>query len=337
MLKVRDGGWILTTAAVAAALALLCCLPQGGVAAVNIEKCAYAGWPNCYRVSNGIVDLVATTDVGPRIIRFGFVGERNELKEYAEQVGTTGGDEWNIYGGHRLWHSPERKPRSYGLDNTPIQAEVQGVRLVLTQPTEPGTGMCKQMVIEVSADKAAVRVTHRLRNDGEWPIELAAWALTVMAPGGKCVVPFPRSDDPAGLLPNRGVVLWPYTDCTDARLMLGRWYATLRQDERAQRPLKIGVVRASEEWMAYLRDRNLFVKRYDFVPGAAYPDYGCCVETYTNSEMLEVETVGPLTVLDTGDELEHVERWYLLRVPKAVQTEEDLDTVVLPLVQQETR
>lgn len=326
--------WLLV---VSMPLVMLSMSIQGGAAQVTIEKVAYGGWPNCYRMTNGTIELIATTDVGPRIIRFGFVGGRNEFKEYPDQMGKTGGDEWRIYGGHRLWHSPERKPRSYSPDNSPIHAEVSGNRLILTQPTEPDTGIRKQMIIEMAADKPAVRVVHRLRNDGPWPVELAAWALSVMAPGGFCVIPFPRHDDPAGLLPNRALVLWPYVDCTDPRLKLGRWYAILRQDEKAQRPIKIGLARATEEWIAYVHDDVLFVKRYDYLPECTYPDFGACVESYTNSEMLEVETVGPLRVLDTGDELEHVERWYLFRLPERVESEDDIERVVAELVATQTR
>ena len=47
----------------------------------------YRGWPNCYRLSNGLIDLIVTTDVGPRVIRFGFVGEENEFKEYDDDGG----------------------------------------------------------------------------------------------------------------------------------------------------------------------------------------------------------------------------------------------------------
>ena len=61
-----------------------------------MEKIDYKGWPNSYRLSNGTVDLVVTTDVGPRIIRFGFVGGENEFKEYEDMLGKTGGDEWRI-------------------------------------------------------------------------------------------------------------------------------------------------------------------------------------------------------------------------------------------------
>jgi hypothetical protein len=46
-------------------------------AAVKIEKTQYRGWPNCYRITNGEVELIVTTDVGPRIIRYSFVGGQN--------------------------------------------------------------------------------------------------------------------------------------------------------------------------------------------------------------------------------------------------------------------
>ena len=36
-----------------------------------MERTSYGGWPNCYRLSNGLIDLVVTADVGPRIIRLG--------------------------------------------------------------------------------------------------------------------------------------------------------------------------------------------------------------------------------------------------------------------------
>jgi hypothetical protein len=318
-------------------LAVSCLLAPGGEAAVTIEKIAYGGWPNCYRMSNGLIELVATSDVGPRLIRLGWVGERNEFKEYPDQLGQTGGEQWRIYGGHRLWHSPERQPRTYAPDNGPVEVQEQEGRLTLTQPTEASTGIRKQLIVEMAADRPAVRVVHRLRNEGPWPVRLAAWALTVMAPGGACWIPFPRHDDPAGLLPNRALVLWPYTNLADPRLRLGRWYACLRQDPTARTPIKIGLARATEEWLAYVRDRVAFVKRYDYQAGKEYPDFGACVETYTNAEMLEVETVGPLEELDTGEMLEHVERWYLLRLPEPIETEEQCERVLRPLVEEQTK
>ncbi len=138
-----------------------------------MAKVAYKGWPNCYELSNGVIDLIVTTDVGPRIIRFGFVGEDNELKEYAEQVGKTGGQEWRIYGGHRLWHAPEANPRSYFPDNFPITLEEHVGFIRLIQPTEATTGIQKEIDLHLDTTQAHVRLVHRLRNMSLWPTSSA--------------------------------------------------------------------------------------------------------------------------------------------------------------------
>ena len=46
----------------------------------TIEKTDFRGWPNSYRISNGEVEAIVTGDVGPRIMRFGFVGGQNFFK-----------------------------------------------------------------------------------------------------------------------------------------------------------------------------------------------------------------------------------------------------------------
>lgn len=43
---------------------------------------------------------------------------------------------------------------------------------------------------------------------------------------------------------------------------------------------------------------ELFVKRCEAVAApAAYPDLGCTFERFTNADLLELETLGPLTTL----------------------------------------
>jgi hypothetical protein len=297
---------------------------------VTMEKIAYGGWPNCYKMSNGTIDLVVTTDVGPRIIRVGFEGERDLFKEYPDMMGKTGGDEWRIYGGHRLWHSPEAMPRTYSPDNGPVQATPVGDALHVVQPPEPDTGIQKEMDIRMSADEARVRVTHRLRNTGLWPVELAVWSLSVMAPGGRAIIPQPVKTDPAHLLPNRVLALWPYTDTMDPRLHLGTKYIILRQDANATGPIKIGI-NDNEGWGAYVNDGYMFLKKFHYVEGANYPDFGASLETYTNPEMLELESLGPLTTLQPGDEIEHVEQWFLFKDVQATD-EDSVDANVLPKV-----
>jgi len=319
----------------AAVLAFVTALSAAGYSqeGVSVTRIEYGGWRDCVQVSNSQIDLVATTQVGPRIIRFGFRGERNEFWENPADKGARGGDEWRIYGGHRLWHSPETKPRTYIPDNTPIEYIIMsdGVRLI--EPTEGRTGIKKEIDIRMSPDEPRVELTHRLINLGAWPLELAPWALSAMAPGGVGVLPMPVGpSDPFGLLPNRTLALWPYTDMTDARVTWGKGYILLRQSETATSPIKIGIS-ADDGWAAYANGGECFVKTYDYVPGARYPDGGCTVETYTNSDpnMLEVETLGPLTTLQPGASVEHVEHWFLFRGVKAGDTEDWARSTIAPL------
>lgn len=297
-----------------------------------MEKINYKGWPNSYRLSNGIVDLVVTTDVGPRIIRFGFVGGDNEFKEYKDLLGKTGGDEWRIYGGHRLWHAPEADPRTYFPDDLPVRLEPHTDFVRLIQPTETTTGIQKEMDVRLSPSEARVEVTHRLRNTNPWAVELAPWALSVMAAGGKAIIPLPpRGTHPEALLPVNTVTLWAYTDMSDPRWTWGRKYVMLRQDSQARTPQKAGVM-VVDGWAAYARNGHLFVKKFDYVEGALYPDFGCTVEAWTDPDMLEVETLGPLARLEPGAAVEHVEQWFLFRDVPVPEDDADVDRHLLPKV-----
>lgn len=290
----------------------------------------YGGWPNCVRLTNGVVDLVATADVGPRVIRFGLVGEENEFKEYEAQLGATGGDRWRTYGGHRLWYAPEDPVRTYYPDNAPVTVEQRGDFVRLVQRPETLTGIQKEIDLYLADGEPCVEVVHRLRNAGGSPVELAPWALSVMAPGGTAIVPLPRRGEHEGnLLPVGGIALWAYTDMTDPRWTWGSRYALLRQSPQVRGPQKAGFT-APDGWAAYARGGHLFVKRFSRSPGASYPDFGSAVEVFADSEMLELETLGPLVTLPPGAAVEHRERWSLFRdVPPPVN-EADVDVRVAP-------
>lgn len=304
-------------------------------AAVKVEKVAYQGWPNCYRISNGTVELIVTTDVGPRVIRYGFPDGENEFMEEVAQLGKTGGNDWRAYGGHRLWHSPEAIPRTYWPDNVPVKAEALPNGLRLVQPVEGSTGIQKEIDVHLADQGSHVHVVHRLRNTGPWPVELAPWALTVMAPGGMAIFPLPpRGKHPQGLLPTSSMIVWPYTNLADPRWRLGSRYILLRQDPKATEPQKMGFS-VPDGWAAYLRNDHLFVKKFGFEPAAQYPDLGASVESFTNASMLELETVGPLSKIAPGSSVEHVEHWFLERgVRLGSQNDEGVDRAVLPRVKE---
>lgn len=297
-------------------------------AAVRIEKTAYKGWQDCYRMTNGEVELIVTGDVGPRIIRLGFAGGQNLFKEYEEQLGKSGEKEFQLRGGHRIWVAPEQLATTWAPDNAPVRIDPKGDRLVATAPIEPQTGVEKQIIIKMSAN-GDIEVLHRIRNTNAWAIEFAPWALTIMAPGGTGIYGFPpRGKHPEVLLPTNPLVMWAYTDLSDPRWKFTTKYMALRQDAKAASPQKIGSFNPST-WAAYLLGTDLFIKQMKADRSKTYPDFGCSFETFTNAEMLEIETLGPLAKVEAGATVEHTERWSLHKgIRIAEWTDAELDRVV---------
>jgi len=276
--------------------------------AIKIDKINFLGWENSIKLSNGIIDVVATTDIGPRIVRFGFENDVNEFNLDPKTIGLKGGDEYRYYGGHRLWHSPEDRKRTYVPDNDEVDwHEIEnGVRLI--QKPEKWVNTQKQIDIILSPDESRVRLIHRITNLGAWPIELSAWTITVLNTEGIEIIPQPNKD--TDLLPNRQIVLWPYSKMNDKRVYWGEKYIALKQDPNNTAPFKLGI-NNQEGWAAYARGGHLFVKRYYPQHDTTYPDFGVSFETYTNDWMLEIETLSPFTKLQPGETVEHVEEWEL--------------------------
>lgn len=295
-----------------------------------IETVDFGGWPNCIRLSNGEIELIATTDVGPRIIRLGFVGGQNFFHNYPSTLGKTGDAEWNNYGGHRLWHAPEVLPRTYAPDNTPVEHEWDGTTLILRN-SESSNGLDKETRVTLSATSPRADIHHRLINRNPWAIELAPWALSVMAAGGRAIYPQEvYKPHPDCLVPARPIVLWHFTDMSDPRWTWGREYVQLRQDPKATTKQKAGFLN-SKGWAAYVLGGEVFIKHYPFVPGAAYADMGCNTETYTDPEMLEVETLGPVTRIEPGAHADHSESWLLAKADVG-PSDADISATILPLV-----
>ncbi len=301
---------------------------------MTIEETEYRGWKHCWRVANGVIEALVTADVGPRVIRFGFTGGQNLFKEFAEQMGRSGEDTWQARGGHRLWMAPEDIVKTYALDNQPLRIAAEGGVLSATAPVEAATGLEKQIVLKMAPEVAEMEVIHHLRNAGERRIELAPWALTMMAPGGVGIHGFPpRLPYPEALAIASPLVMWAYTDFTDSRWKLLRKYLVLRQDPRDASPQKAGSFN-QRTWGAYLLDGELFVKRSEARgTAAAYPDHGCSFETFTNADFLELETLGRMVSLAAGETVTHSERWSLHRDVRVEEwTDEALDRTIAPLV-----
>ena len=299
---------------------------------MQIQKTSFEGWQQNVALFNGHAELVITLDVGPRIISYRTLRGQNVLKNYPDQMGLSGESEWKIRGGHRLWIAPESE-LSYALDNSPVKHELlpNGVRME-NDPVAPW-GVRKVLTVQMAENSSEVTLEHRAINESNRPIEISTWGLSVMAPGGLEIIPLPPlGEHPRDLLPNRLMVPWPYTDMTDPRWRFGSESITLRQTHDGT-PTKLGLTH-KEKWVAYLNGDSLFVKTFDYVEGAVYPDFGCNFETFTNTEMLEIESLSPLRKLQPGESVAHTEKWYLqgeVSQPASLH-EQDLDAWITPIL-----
>jgi len=304
-------------------------------AAVKIEKVPYMGQPNCYRLTNGTVEVIVTTDVGPRIIRYGFTGGNNMLAELPEPTTKTELGEWKPWGGHRFWAAPEAMPRTYAPDSSPVEFKIEGNNAIrLIQPVEPKSGIQKEITVSLAPSGTEVRIHHKVTNRNLWAIDLAPWALTIMHGGGVTILPQePYKSHDEALLPARPMVFWYYTNLSDPRWTIGKQFIRLKTDDNIQEAQKAGIAN-KQGWAAYLRNGELFVKRFPYQEGATYPDYGCNNETYTSGSFMEIESLGPMSHLEPGQSAEHDERWHLFKGVNAGSDEVSLDKAIAPLIKQ---
>ena len=291
-----------------------------------METIKYLGLPNCRRLSDGNVELIVTTDVGPRIMRYGFSGGENVLGEWPDKKSVTKLGEFRLLGGHRLWAAPELEELTYGPDNGPVEVRVASPnRLQLVQPVD-AAGLEKE--IDIVLDHGSAILKHRITNRRKAPVELAPWALTIMRGLGTAIIPSePYKGHDECFLPARQMVSWHYTNLADPRIKFGKKHTLLRSIEGEKEPTKIGFGNRLG-WAAYAVAGSLFVKKFPWIEKGRYPDMGCNCEFYTEGSFLEVESIGPLATLAPGESVEHAEQWWLLRDVEIGQSEESVETAL---------
>jgi len=261
------------------------------------------------QIANELLTLEYLRDAGPRIVSLKLHGnEENFLAEIPEKTITTHHGLYNIYGGHRLWVAPEDLDRTYIPDNDPITITKVSNGVILTQAPETITHIQKIIELKLINDHPALEVSHTLVNTGVWPITLSAWAITLLPLGGTAYLPQTTDPlDPNGLLPNRNIVFWPYSQLDDQRLILTPDHLRVKANP-ATKPLKIGYANRAG-WLGYIYKNIIFIKHFFPVPLLTYPDMGSSAEVYCNNQYIELETLSPLTKIQPGQSLLHREVW----------------------------
>jgi hypothetical protein len=264
-----------------------------------------------HRIENRFMAVDYLAHAGPRLVRLLPAGsDQNLLAELPDMTQVSPFGEYQFFGGHRLWHSPESMPRSYLPDNEGLQVEIlQDGSVHLTQPVEPGSGLRKAMQLHLAPDAPLLTIQHSLTNAGLWPVECAPWAITQLKLGGLAILPQQVGVPAPQLLPDRRMTIWNYSRLQDPRLHLGDDFILLEAASRLP-PCKIGLLNP-QGWLAYLVGEVLFVKRFTHLPDLPHPDSGCDTEVYCNDRFIELETLGALLVMQPGQTATHTETWQL--------------------------
>ncbi len=286
---------------------------------VEVTEINYKNFGRCLILENKKASMIITVDIGPRIISYCLNGKENMLFEDINRDFRDSGkklrgyfgwnETWYIYGGHRLWSSPESHPHSYVPDNAQVEYEIRDMGVSLF-PQETRTGQRHEWTVTMDDNSAVAAISHKLINTSGAIVTMAPWALTVCAPGG--VEIFPQDTSDKGLLSNRRCVFWSYSDIHDERFFLGNKYGTLRQIPRAETKFKIGMNNTSG-WAAIVNNGQIFIKSFDMTGTEDdYPDGGCNFETFTNGLFLECESLGILSQMPNGSSAGLSEKWNLV-------------------------
>lgn len=275
-----------------------------------IKQIRYKHFGRCIYASNSHIEIIAAIDFGIRIIRFSLCGEENIFYEQPEDSDLfTDKAGWRLYGGHRLWISPESR-ESYYADNEPIRFTVLNDGIELIQPIDPLLEVEKIMKVNFGEENS-LTVEHSIKNYAQKPKKFSVWPITTLRGGGCQVIPFDTSE--RGFEPNKHISLWNTSTLSDPRISFNEDRIVLRHTP-ADAPLKIGL-NCHAGYAEYNLDSYKFSIHFPpYRSGRLYSDNNVNYEAFMSTCMTEMETLSPLRSVKPNENVSHTEKWTLNHV-----------------------
>ena len=219
-----------------------------------------------------------------------------------------------FYGGHRLWTAPENPSITYKPDNQPIKIIETEEFVELLQESDRENGIQKSIQIIPTKFNNIMVIDHVIRNTGDKGFKCAPWAITQFRLGGVAILPHnAQFNEDNQLLPDRSIILWPYTDINDARISIENQFIFIASDPPGN-PIKIGISNTCN-WLAYYIDNHLFIKYAENKAPNHSVDLGAVRECYCNSKFLELETLGAFRPVLPDEFIKHREVWRIIELP----------------------
>jgi hypothetical protein len=311
------------------------------------------GWDSVYVLQNNLVTCTIVPAIGGRTMQYdlgahSFMFFNNAMKG---TTSTAGGQMW---GGMRQLASPQSDftgnwpppptldSRAYTATITQNSIDSSSVYLESQIEASDGTnfnGLRFKRTITLYKNSSRVQVKMTMvnannavqRNHGIWDITEVT--------GGTSGITY-------------DTMIWVYVPLDPSSAMgAGRGYAQLQQRDTTQwiknaAPGVLGIQYRHVEakmgadskagWICNIDRRNgyAYVKRFTYVNAGSYPDSGSSVEVYTygsSYSCLEVEVMGPMVTLATGDSTTLYEDWFATRSFGPVYSVNNAGLITRPL------
>lgn len=131
---------------------LLASIPVLAAADVTVEKQDFGSWKDCYRISNGIAEVIVAPQIG-RVVRYGYMGRENML--WAGSDSLPAGDHMIVNGGD---------PDLDGKQPWTMEAVPNGIRLVSPVSSKLKVRVYREITMINSG--TFVHFRNRLENEG---------------------------------------------------------------------------------------------------------------------------------------------------------------------------
>ncbi|HPW51281.1 MAG TPA: hypothetical protein PKV85_02885 [Spirochaetota bacterium] len=286
---------------------------------MDIKKITYLSAPNCYELTIGKQKMIVATDFGPRIMHLSIDGGENML--FNDEAEKFKSGYWKIYGGHRLWVSPENR---WDLDPNNEKCDViLGENSITVKKLNKNTDLEK--TITVTEKNQRFNVTHTITNKGQFLFAGAIWALTCFKPKGTIFVPWASH----GSFKMSKIIYWNQwtdkkTNVNSSQFSQNDDYFMININGETS---KIGSA-AYDGYVGITTDNYTFIKKFDRVNTNDYPDDNCAVECFTCADFVELETLSPNVVFAPEVTYSHTEEWFLFGSKVNVSDKKAIDQMI---------
>jgi len=288
-------------------------LPSGGTL-MEIKKVTFNDFPNCYEIHTKNEKMILTSSFGPRILYFGNNNTGNILFNEANPLKKKIG--FHLYGGHRFWLAPETQFTARS-DDRPCLVEQKDNYLKITS-YDPQLHFEKTLRITEKNNRFSVE--HIFVNKGRYIFPASLWGLTCVPPEG--IVFFPWNTTGSWKLSK--IIYWQRWTKQKTNISSNQFVPT--PDLFLIKPNgdtgKVGT--AGYEGFVGITNKNYtFIKKFNYVDGASYPDDNCAIEVYTCKYFIELETLSPIYMTEPNHPYVHTEEWIL--IDKAINPEDGIE------------